>query len=337
MRKFLPPFFSIIIVLVVVWIATNTAERNPSLPAAGGLETATPVVASVSGQEKRLKNLKTWACQLQGLEKKGAVAKLAASRYGMVVVEPTCTERGSKGFDTKRMVSRIKKSGKLVLAYVNIAEAENWRQYWTWSLTNRAKWPAYLINGDPDGWVGDYPVAYWDQAWQDLLFSKIVDETLRDGFDGIYMDWVGGYDEEIVLARAKQDRVDAHEQMVALLSQIRQYTRSKDPDFLMIQQNAVGLHEGYPSAVDAIDGIAEEAVWYDGTAFDDWNDKNAMDIKTPPADTKYYIQNLSVYQTAGKPVFALEYAVKYKKKAMRLAAQHGYIAYCARRALSQLS
>ena len=315
----------IIAIIVTLSIASNTTDATIKTQSSG-----------VSGTEARLKKVKTWACQLQGLEKKGAVDNLVASKYGMLVVEPTRTEKGLKGFDTKGMVSRIKKSGKIVLAYVNIAEAENWRHYWTWSMTNRKTWPGYIISGDPDGWVGDYPVAFWKAAWQKLLFAKIIDETLTDGFDGIYMDWVGAFDEDIVTARAKVDKVNAHKEMVKLLGKIRTYTRAKHKDFLIIQQNAVELHKGYEYVKGYVDGISEEAVWFDGTSFDNWADKKGMDIKTPIADTKNYIQNLKVYQKAGKRVFVLEYAVKYKKTALKLAAANGFVGFCSRRALSRL-
>ncbi|MCD6360319.1 MAG: hypothetical protein J7M38_05580, partial [Armatimonadetes bacterium] len=50
----------------------------------------------------------TWACQLQGLERAGAVNALAASAYEMLVLEPTRTVQGSEQFDTAGMVARLK-------------------------------------------------------------------------------------------------------------------------------------------------------------------------------------------------------------------------------------
>lgn len=49
----------------------------------------------------------------------------------------------------------------------------NW--YWTWtkdwpqSQPLPADWPDYILTSDPDGWEGNYPVAYWDERWKDIV------------------------------------------------------------------------------------------------------------------------------------------------------------------------
>ena len=90
-----------------------------------------------------LKAAKTWAYQIQGLEVAGAVDALARSRYDLLVVEPTRTvwsATASRQFDTPAMVRKLKASQagdgahrKLVLAYIDIGEAEGYRWYWRWT------------------------------------------------------------------------------------------------------------------------------------------------------------------------------------------------------------
>jgi len=66
----------------------------------------------------------------------------------MLALEPTRTDWSSDDtyFDTRGMVERLKQSSahdgthrKLVIAYIDIGEAEDWRWYWS------QEWP----EGDP--------------------------------------------------------------------------------------------------------------------------------------------------------------------------------------------
>jgi cysteinyl-tRNA synthetase len=83
-----------------------------------------------------------WAYQIQDLSDDGPVDTLVNSHYDMLVLEPTRTDWSSddKYFNTRDMVAYLKDSKasdgmhrKLVLAYIDIGEAEDWRWYWTWS------------------------------------------------------------------------------------------------------------------------------------------------------------------------------------------------------------
>jgi cysteinyl-tRNA synthetase len=89
-----------------------------------------------------LSEVKFWGYQIQDINTHNAAEALANSYYDMLVLEPTRTDWSSddKYFDTKGIVARIKNSNasdgfhrKLVIAYIDIGEAEDWRWYWTWS------------------------------------------------------------------------------------------------------------------------------------------------------------------------------------------------------------
>ena len=194
----------------------------------------------------------TWACQLQGLERAGAVNALAASAYEMLVLEPTRTVQGSEQFDTAGMVARLKAlpdgGRRLVLAYVDIGQAEDYRTYWQPEWTPPTLEgpgdPDFMVSVDPDGWEGNYPVAYWDPDWQQIIFGgagSVVQAVLDDGFDGIYMDWVGGCEEDAVVARAARDGVDPAEEMIRFIRRLRHAARQRDDQFLLIAQSPVDL------------------------------------------------------------------------------------------------
>jgi len=310
-----------------------------------------------------LKRVAFWAYQIQGLEEEGAVDALAASCYDMLVLEPTRTDAESANFDTRGMVQRLKGSlandgvhRKLVIAYVNIAEAEDWRWYWTWSQDWDCRppkprdWPSYILACDPDGWTGNYPVAYWQADWKDIIvygrnrqpgpgrdYASALDELLLDGFDGIYLDWVEGYEDASVMAAARQAGVDSAAEMVELIREIRDYARSRQPGFLVVQQNAAALAGDHPELLGLIDAIAQEGVWYDGIATDDWEDAEGYDAPIEPDLTDYYTGHLQRYLDAGSPVFVCEYALRHAATAYANAYRHGYVPYVTRRSLGALT
>src|SRR5450755_1853003 len=104
-----------------------------------------------------LKSVKTFMCQLDDLDDAGAVDRLARSGYDMLIVEPTFNIKGNEKFDAKAMVKSLHdgKPGRIVLAYVNIGEAESNRVYWhdDWHIASAGgpARPGYLLGPDPDG------------------------------------------------------------------------------------------------------------------------------------------------------------------------------------------
>ena len=86
--------------------------------------------------ESSLENVDFWAYQIQGMDDDGAVDQLAASHYDMLVIEPTRSDKESMDFDTQGAVSQLHASSganldsKIVVAYIDIGEAEDWRWYW---------------------------------------------------------------------------------------------------------------------------------------------------------------------------------------------------------------
>jgi cysteinyl-tRNA synthetase len=346
-------FLAMLAMLALVVGCAGGPSQNESAVTAGGLETYS------------LKEVNTWAYQLQGLSEPGAVDTLAASPYDMLVLEPTCTDwsSGEQDFDTKGMIDRLKASvasdgihRKLVLAYLDIGEAEDWRWYWTWSKQWRegderpTDWPSYIIAHDPDGWEGNYPVAYWDPGWKDIIiygkgtksdpdrdYRSALDEVLRHGFDGVYLDWVEGYENPDVAAEARRQGLDPAGEMVGFIKEIKEYGQSVNPNFIVVQQNAAALASERPEILSWVNGIAQEAIWFDGTAFDEWDDPAAADIPQDPNLSEYYLEELANYREAGLPVFDCEYAVNYATKAYALSLGKGLIPYCTRRTLSRLT
>ncbi len=313
-----------------------------------------------------LSEIRSWGYQIQAVSGDRTADALAQSSYDMLVIEPTRTDFSSddREFDTPALVQRLKSTmasdgvhRKLVIAYIDIGEAEDWRWYWTWSKewpedepVPPDDWPDWIVTRDPDGFEGNYPVAYWDPEWQNIIiegdglstapignYVSTIDETLRSGFDGIYLDWVEAYEDEDVAARAAADGIDPADAMIAFIGRMRDYARARNPNFLIIQQNAVSLIDGHPELLEVIDAVSQEPIWFDGDATDDWEDPNGFDNRRDLEDVDFFLQFLDQFQEADVPILNVEYALGDAQEAYELSLEQGYIPYVSRRSLSQLT
>ena len=314
---------------------------------------------------KAISNIHFWGYQIQSINQPGVSNTLANSSYDMLVIEPTRTDWSSddRNFDTHALVETLKKSRssekayrKLVIAYIDIGEAEDWRWYWTWSeewkqgSPKPLDWPDYIVGRDPDGWGGNYPVAFWDSDWKDIViygnnqptnsqrnYTSIIDEVIQDGFDGIYLDWVEAFEDANVISAAILEGKDPALEMIKFINEMRAYATNSNPDFLIIQQNAASLCTGHPELFSTIDAIAQEGIWFEGKATDNWDEREGYDIINSSDTINYYLNYLNKYKDAGLPVFDCEYALFKAQDGYSNSYSKGYIPYCTRRSLGQLT
>jgi len=87
---------------------------------------------------------------------------------------------------------KTKKNGghRLVIAYMSIGEAEDYRYYWQASW--RRKPPAWLAEQNPH-WRGNYKVRYWYPEWQNIILGYLQ-KILDSGFDGTYLDIIDAFE-----------------------------------------------------------------------------------------------------------------------------------------------
>ncbi len=86
-----------------------------------------------------------------------------------------------------------------------------------------------------------------------------------------------------------------------------------------------------------IDGIALEAVWFDGEATDDWEDSEGYDFENDAELVQWHLASLEPYQEAEIPVFDCEYALQNADRAYSKSYGQGFAPYCTRRPLSKLT
>ena len=112
--------------------------------------------------------------------------------YDLIVMD-AFTNDGDNVF-TKAQISSLKKKAgggkRLVIAYMSIGEAEDYRWYW-----NQKKDKPWLDAENPE-WEGNYKVKYWLSEWQDIICGgkdSYIQKIMNAGFDGVYLDIVDAF------------------------------------------------------------------------------------------------------------------------------------------------
>lgn len=241
-----------------------------------------------------LEGVRTWLYLLDTDLEEAVLDEIEASEYDLVVLDYIPSQEGSADYPMAQAVERLHRAThpKIVLAYLDIGEAESFRSYWRpgWEIGD----PAWILGHDPEGWAGDFPVAYWDEGWRSIWLgsSGLVTQVVSAGFDGMYLDWVEAYDDETVAAAADGDGVDARSEMIRFVSDLAAAGRAARPGFRVVAQNAASLLSD-PAYARILDGIAQEQIWFDGGPDDDPPGDCPLPRRSADVESEAYLASLS--------------------------------------------
>jgi len=118
---------------------------------------------------------------------------LNMTNFDLLVVDAFYRGRLLTAAEVQSLKTKNNGGQRLVLAYLNIGEAEDYRYYW------RSNWrpgdPEWLEEPATD-WPGRFYVHYWASEWRALMFGNkdaYLDKILAAGFDGVYLDGIESY------------------------------------------------------------------------------------------------------------------------------------------------
>lgn len=295
-----------------------------------------------------LGSIRTFAYQLQA----GDVQTLAASPYDLIISDYSRDGSEASRF-TLDEVNQIKtgKTGRKLVAYLSIGEAEDYRFYFknSWlKKSRRGDCPKVPSISAPQwlgpvnaNFCGNYKVRFWQASWQKIIFGvpsgnkeSYLDRIIDGGFDGVYLDIIDGFrfwDKEEGNGERPRAARDMAKFVIALSSHAR--IKRGHSDFVIIPQNGSDIIEYLTPALKtqyfaAINGIGAEDTFYFGNK-DENNNLNVQD---------YTISYLQQYLAAGKPVFAIDYLTEEAKilDFHQRACQLGFIPQVGKRALDSL-
>jgi cysteinyl-tRNA synthetase len=249
--------------------------------------------------------------QLQG----ASYQSLSSTNFKLGIVDPDSSSL------TTSQIASLETSGKTLMAYLSIGEAENFRSYWQSSWNSNP--PSFLMGQDPN-WSGDYYVKYWDPAWQQTMINQAVN-LAKSGYNGVMLDMVDAYTVSSVAA-ADGGIANARADMMKFVTAISAATKAVNPNFKIIQNNALDLLTVNPddpaSATNTaymshIDGVVAEETFFSNNAPASWSSWN--------------VQYLEHVVAAGKTVLAIDYpsSAAQQQSFVSQAIAAGFVPYAA--------
>jgi len=182
--------------------------------------------------EPKPKVVKNWAFYIKDVD----VQQVIKSSVDMVVIDLDTKD----GPITKQQVQKIKDSDKVVIAYLSVGDAEEYRRYWDDSWTKPKLAPKWL-GKQSTVWKGVYHVTNpLEDQWMDIV-KKMIDTAINNGFDGI------------VVAGIKPQT----EQAELFLTKISEYTKRNNKQFKLFVQDYTSKE-----IVGVVDGIVVQGVSY---------------------------------------------------------------------------
>lgn len=122
------------------------------------------------------------------------ISALDATNYDLFIIDLYYEDEQLDSSDIAKLQTKPNGARRLVVSYMSIGEAEDYRYYWKdeWK-TNPPKW---LGTENPD-WPGNYKVQYWDKDWQNIIYgndSSYLQKILDVHFDGVYLDLIEAFE-----------------------------------------------------------------------------------------------------------------------------------------------
>lgn len=126
--------------------------------------------------------------------KQAFLAALMATDYDVLVIDLFFNEEILTPAEVSSLKNKANGGTRLVLCYMSIGEAENYRYYWQ-TEWNSSK-PSWLEKENPL-WKGNYKVRYWTSEWKQIMYGNVnayLDKVLFAQFDGVYLDIIDAYE-----------------------------------------------------------------------------------------------------------------------------------------------
>ena len=258
-------------------------------------------------------NIKTWGYYINGTD----ASVVSNAPYDLMVID---TKNQDGQCFTEHDVAYMCRKSKYMVAYISLGEAEDYRDYWkpAWKKVK----PVWLGPENPE-WKGNYSVKqFWHPDWWDIT-AKILDDVMIQGFGGVYIDKIDVYDD-------LGGTADLREKMIKYIMNVSKYCKAKNPNFLIIAQNAEELGTD-PRYMAAVDGIGKESLFYSGELGKEQKPNRALDINNS-------VDLLNLFKAAGKLVLCVEYVPDrlWHQVRQRISAI-GFIPYCGPKLLDKLT
>jgi len=126
--------------------------------------------------------------------KQAFIDAIAATDYDLLITDAFYDDALFTPADVEALRAKANGGKRLVVAYMSIGEAEDYRYYWQDEWKKHP--PSWMAEENPE-WEGNYKVKYWEKEWQDIIFGNedsYLQKILDAGFDGVYLDIIDAFE-----------------------------------------------------------------------------------------------------------------------------------------------
>jgi cysteinyl-tRNA synthetase len=127
-------------------------------------------------------------------DKDTLASAVSATNYDLIIMDLYHDDLAYTSDEIAALKIKANGGSRLVVCYMSIGEAEDYRFYWNLSWSNDE--PDWLLEENPD-WQGNYKVKYWSEDWQNIIYgtsSSYLTTIMDAGFDGVYLDIIDAYE-----------------------------------------------------------------------------------------------------------------------------------------------
>lgn len=135
---------------------------------------------------------------LINLEKYGSksqfITAVKATNYDVLIMDLFFNGVTFSKAEIEQLKNKANGGKRMVVCYMSIGEAENYRYYWNPTWNSNA--PIWLDSLNPD-WPGNYKVKYWNADWQAIIYgnsNSYLEKIIAAGFDGVYLDIIDAFE-----------------------------------------------------------------------------------------------------------------------------------------------
>lgn len=127
-------------------------------------------------------------------DKDQLLSELQETNYDLLIIDLFYNGTELTPGEVASLKSKLDGGERLVVSYMSIGEAEDYRYYWMpdWTVGS----PPWIAAENPN-WEGNYKVRYWDPEWQGIIYGNndsYVTKIIDTGFDGVYLDIIDAFE-----------------------------------------------------------------------------------------------------------------------------------------------
>jgi len=126
--------------------------------------------------------------------KSAFINAVTATNYDCIIMDLFLNNEQFTASEIAQLRNKANGGKRMVICYMSIGEAEDYRYYWQSSWSNNK--PDWIAKENPD-WPGNYKVKYWNEEWQGIIYKNAdsyLSKITTAGFDGVYLDIIDAFE-----------------------------------------------------------------------------------------------------------------------------------------------